>query len=114
MTYTVRFRCSDDDGESRHVWIQGYSQTNAYDYDEQTVLVAHLIARAGLLTMLEELFNSSVLDVVVPDTSVEYPPNADADDWLMRLKSPTTERKQAFFGVTPFVYLCLTLVLTLK
>jgi hypothetical protein len=98
------------------VWIQGSSQTNVYDYcnGRQTALVAPLIAPAGLWTMLEELFNSSVLDVVVPDTSVEYPPSADADDWLMRLKSPTAERKQAFFGVTPFVSLCLALVFTLK
>jgi hypothetical protein len=48
--------------------------------------------------MFEELFNSSVLGVAVPDTSVEYPPRTDPDDWLKRLKSGSAERKQAFFG----------------
>ncbi|KAK7061966.1 TRAPP trafficking subunit Trs65-domain-containing protein [Favolaschia claudopus] len=46
---------------------------------------------------LEQLFASAELDVVVPDTSLEYPPATPADDWLSRLKSETLERTQAFF-----------------
>ncbi|KAJ7498655.1 hypothetical protein FB451DRAFT_1426423 [Mycena latifolia] len=45
----------------------------------------------------EQLFASAALDVVVPDTSLEYPPATSADDWLSRLKSDTLERNQAFF-----------------
>lgn len=46
----------------------------------------------------EQLFASSVLNVVVPDTSVEYPPEGPADEWLKRLAASSVERKQAFFG----------------
>lgn len=46
----------------------------------------------------ERLFASSLLNVVVPDTSVEYPPTGEPDEWLERLKSSSVERKQAFFG----------------
>jgi hypothetical protein len=46
----------------------------------------------------EQLFNSTVLDVVVPETSLEYPPQTSVDDWLRRLQDANLERKQAFFG----------------
>ncbi|KAJ7592385.1 TRAPP trafficking subunit Trs65-domain-containing protein [Mycena floridula] len=46
---------------------------------------------------LEQLFNSANLNVVVPDTSLEYPPETTTDDWLSRLNSGSLERKQAFF-----------------
>ncbi|KAF7352535.1 hypothetical protein MVEN_01218600 [Mycena venus] len=49
------------------------------------------------MSALEQLFASAELDVVVPDTSLEYPPATPADDWLSRLKSDTLERSQAFF-----------------
>ncbi|KAJ6539624.1 TRAPP trafficking subunit Trs65-domain-containing protein [Mycena capillaripes] len=49
------------------------------------------------MSALEQLFASAELDVVVPDTSLEYPPATPADDWLSRLKSETLERTQAFF-----------------
>ncbi|KAJ6490309.1 TRAPP trafficking subunit Trs65-domain-containing protein [Mycena vitilis] len=49
------------------------------------------------MSALEQLFNSAELDVVVPDTSLEYPPATVADDWLSRLKSENLERTQAFF-----------------
>jgi hypothetical protein len=52
--------------------------------------------------MLEQLFGSSVLDVVIPDTSVEYPPRTNTDEWLGRLKAGTAERRQAFFGGAVF------------
>jgi hypothetical protein len=46
----------------------------------------------------EQLFGSSELNVVVADTSIEYPPQSTSDDWLLRLQSSSVERKQAFFG----------------
>ncbi|KAJ7653475.1 TRAPP trafficking subunit Trs65-domain-containing protein [Mycena rosella] len=49
------------------------------------------------MSALEQFFASAALDVVVPDTSLEYPPATSADDWLSRLKSGTLERTQAFF-----------------
>ncbi|KAG5352460.1 hypothetical protein C0989_002170 [Termitomyces sp. Mn162] len=45
----------------------------------------------------EQLFASSVLAVAVPDTSVEYPPQGPADEWLEKLQSGSVERRQAFF-----------------
>ncbi|KAG5644479.1 hypothetical protein DXG03_008306 [Asterophora parasitica] len=45
----------------------------------------------------EQLFASSVLNVVVPDTSIEYPPQEPADLWLERLRGSSVERNQAFF-----------------
>ncbi|KAJ7639092.1 TRAPP trafficking subunit Trs65-domain-containing protein [Roridomyces roridus] len=49
------------------------------------------------MTALEQLFATAELDVVVPDTSLEYPPTFPADEWLSRLKSGALERNQAFF-----------------
>ncbi|KAJ6515581.1 TRAPP trafficking subunit Trs65-domain-containing protein [Mycena sanguinolenta] len=49
------------------------------------------------MSALEQLFGSAELDLVIPDTSIEYPPATPADDWLSRLKSETLERSQAFF-----------------
>ncbi|KAJ7167476.1 TRAPP trafficking subunit Trs65-domain-containing protein [Mycena filopes] len=49
------------------------------------------------MSAFEQLFASAELDVVVPDTSLEYPPATSADDWLARLKSDNLERSQAFF-----------------
>lgn len=51
----------------------------------------------------EELFNSSVLDVIVPVATAGFPspsledPHVD-DKWLEVLKEETTDRKLAFFG----------------
>ena len=60
-------------------------------------------SRSGSVTntmdmSFEQLFGTSTLNVVVPDTSVEYPPQSTSDDWLTRLQSSSVERKQAFFG----------------
>ncbi|KAK0236173.1 TRAPP trafficking subunit Trs65-domain-containing protein [Armillaria nabsnona] len=57
----------------------------------------------------EQLFGSAVLNVVVPDTSVEYPPSTSPDDWLSRLKSPSSERKLAFFDEQMDSYLTVRL-----
>ncbi|KAJ3975352.1 TRAPP trafficking subunit Trs65-domain-containing protein [Lentinula raphanica] len=43
----------------------------------------------------EELFTSSELDVIVPESSITFPPGPDADDWLDQLNS--IDRKEAFF-----------------
>ena len=51
----------------------------------------------------EELFNASVLDVIVPVATVGLPsppsedPHVD-NKWLETLKEETTDRKLAFFG----------------
>ncbi|KAJ7490314.1 TRAPP trafficking subunit Trs65-domain-containing protein [Mycena galericulata] len=49
------------------------------------------------MSALEKLFTTAELDVVVPDTSLEYPPTSSADEWLSLLKAGTLERTQAFF-----------------
>ncbi|RXW12394.1 hypothetical protein EST38_g13460 [Candolleomyces aberdarensis] len=46
---------------------------------------------------LEQLFGSSELSLVVPDTSLEFPPESSVDEWLGRVKIGKVERKQAFF-----------------
>ncbi|KAI0935207.1 hypothetical protein AcW1_008812 [Taiwanofungus camphoratus] len=48
----------------------------------------------------EEIFNSSVLEVVAPQTFLEFPMDYDGDkatDWLGRLGSGSVDRKVAFF-----------------
>lgn len=48
---------------------------------------------------LEEIFSTSELEVVVPDTSFEFPTTSvSVDEWLGRVKIGKVERKQAFFG----------------
>ncbi|KAG7451363.1 uncharacterized protein BT62DRAFT_882978 [Guyanagaster necrorhizus] len=61
------------------------------------------------MSSFEQLFGSAALDVVAPDTSVEYPPSASADDWLSRLRSPSSERKLAFFDEQMLSYLTVRL-----
>lgn len=46
----------------------------------------------------EALFGSCVLEVITPDTSISFPGDVVADDWLSSVKQPHAERKQAFFG----------------
>ncbi|KAJ7752754.1 TRAPP trafficking subunit Trs65-domain-containing protein [Mycena maculata] len=49
------------------------------------------------MSTLEQIFATAELDVVVPDTSLQYPPTGPADEWLSQLKRGTLERTQAFF-----------------
>ncbi|KAF7291007.1 hypothetical protein HMN09_01279800 [Mycena chlorophos] len=50
------------------------------------------------MSVLEQIFGASELDVIVPDTSLEYPPPAaTADEWLTRSRDGSVERTQAFF-----------------
>lgn len=51
----------------------------------------------------EELFNLSVLDVVVPTATIGFPSPAQDnpyvdDEWLDNLGEEVTDRKLAFFG----------------
>ena len=58
------------------------------------------------MSAFEYLFNSSSLDVVVPDTSLAFPTQSTADKWLETVNSKTLERDQAFFGaLQPFDWL---------
>lgn len=50
------------------------------------------------MSVFEALFNSAILEVAVPDTSVEFPEQSGADEWLSQVRSDKVERKQAFFG----------------
>ncbi|KAH7911026.1 TRAPP trafficking subunit Trs65-domain-containing protein [Hygrophoropsis aurantiaca] len=45
----------------------------------------------------EQLFGSCILDLAVPDTSIPFPDQESADDWLCKLTTSNVERKQAFF-----------------
>lgn len=45
----------------------------------------------------EDLFGSCTLEVIAPDTSINFPEPGAADDWLVALKSSGIERRQAFF-----------------
>ncbi|KAJ3999678.1 TRAPP trafficking subunit Trs65-domain-containing protein [Lentinula boryana] len=43
----------------------------------------------------EDLFTSSELDVIVPESSITFPPGPDSDEWLEQLNN--IDRKEAFF-----------------
>lgn len=63
------------------------------------------------MSTFQEMFSASSLDVVAPDTSIEFPGEGiDADLWLARLRAPTTERKLAFFGNVQMVFLFISVV----
>lgn len=69
-------------------------------------MVVHGQRDLAVATMsLERLFDVTELNVVVPNTRVEYPPHGPVDDWLAQLKEPSVERKQAFYG-EPTTKLC--------
>jgi hypothetical protein len=47
----------------------------------------------------EQQFNSTLLEVVVPDASVEFPTaGSNGDAWYSQLKREAGERNTAFFG----------------
>ncbi|TFK73162.1 hypothetical protein BDN72DRAFT_814997 [Pluteus cervinus] len=49
------------------------------------------------MSLFERLFSLADLSLVVPDTSLEFPPKRPAAEWLEQLNSGQSERKQAFF-----------------
>ena len=55
----------------------------------------------------EDLFESSVLEVIAPPPSLEFPTEYGAEKaqgWIARMRAPLGDRKTAFFGES--VYLC--------
>lgn len=51
----------------------------------------------------EDYFEASVLEVVAPQPSLEFPVNyhgEQAADWIARLRGPSGDRKVAFFGMS--------------
>ncbi|KAF9262890.1 hypothetical protein L218DRAFT_980323 [Marasmius fiardii PR-910] len=52
-----------------------------------------------MTSRFEQLFGATVLDVVVPNTSLEFPPSQlSSDEWLDTLRSGTSnDRREAFF-----------------
>ncbi|KAI0646028.1 TRAPP trafficking subunit Trs65-domain-containing protein [Trametes meyenii] len=52
------------------------------------------------MSTYEDLFESSVLEVVAPNPSLEFPADLSAEqaaDWIDRLRGPSADRKVAFF-----------------
>ena len=49
---------------------------------------------------LDQIFSTAVLNVLVPDTSLEFPPNTSVDKWLAAAQVTGVERRQAFYGQT--------------
>jgi hypothetical protein len=47
---------------------------------------------------LDQIFSSTVLNVLVPDTTLGFPSTSSAEEWLEKSKAVALERKQAFFG----------------
>ncbi|KAJ4468894.1 TRAPP trafficking subunit Trs65-domain-containing protein [Lentinula aciculospora] len=47
------------------------------------------------MTSFEDLFTSSELDVIVPESSITFPPGPNVDEWLDQLNQ--IDRKEAFF-----------------
>lgn len=53
------------------------------------------------MSSYEELFESSVLEVVAPQPSLEFPADYRAEQaqgWIARLRGPSGDRRTAFFG----------------
>lgn len=49
---------------------------------------------------LDQIFSTAILNVLVPDTSLEFPPNASVDKWIAAAQVGGVERRQAFYGQT--------------
>ena len=47
---------------------------------------------------LDQVFSTSVLNLLIPDTSLQFPPETSADTWLEKAHTNSIERRQAFFG----------------
>jgi hypothetical protein len=47
---------------------------------------------------LDQIFSTALLKLVVPDTTLDFPPTVPTDEWLEAARSVSVERKQAFFG----------------
>ena len=62
-----------------------------------------LVLALGLcMSSYGDLFESSVLSVIGPPPSLEFPSEytgQKASDWIARLREPLADRKTAFFGM---------------
>ena len=62
-----------------------------------------LVLTLGLrMSSYEDLFESSVLEVIAPPPSLEFPSEytgQKASNWIARLREPLADRKTAFFGM---------------
>ena len=53
------------------------------------------------MATFEQIINSSTLDVVVPNVTVDFPTNdSNHGAWLQKLTSHKAERQRAFFGTS--------------
>jgi hypothetical protein len=52
------------------------------------------------MSVFEELFNLVILEVIVPDTSVQFPDQSVVDKWFSIMNGNKVDRKQAFFGLS--------------
>jgi hypothetical protein len=60
---------------------------------------------SSVMATYEQLFNSSVIEVVVPDASIDFPsPGANGDSWYAQLKGDLGERSTAFIGKVPYSF----------
>ena len=47
---------------------------------------------------LDQIFSTAQLNVLVPDSSIKFPPNIPVDKWLAAAQVGGVERRQAFYG----------------
>ena len=47
---------------------------------------------------LDQIFSTAQLNVLVPDSSIKFPPNTPVDKWLAAAQVSGVERRQAFYG----------------
>ena len=61
------------------------------------------------MSSYEDLFESSVLEVIAPPPSLEFPSGytgEKAAEWIARAQGPLGDRKTAFFGASPLYSNC--------
>ncbi|KAH9474413.1 hypothetical protein JR316_0012871 [Psilocybe cubensis] len=46
---------------------------------------------------LDQVFSTSILNLLIPDTSLQFPPESSTDEWLANAQANAVERQQAFF-----------------
>jgi hypothetical protein len=52
------------------------------------------------MATFEQIINSSTLDIVIPNVTIEFPAkDTDHGAWLQKLTSEEAERQRAFFGI---------------
>jgi len=66
---------------------------------EQFSTIQPLVLEVLMAVPLDQIFSTTILNVFVPDTSLEFPPKTSTDDWLNSIQGNSFERRQAFFGM---------------